>query len=578
MATFTHRTLPNPAVAVAVLVGLILAVVLGVYAGIEDMKVIGGFAGIVVTLVVVLTMRTSIWLLIPAFWGLTGRISILPLPFNVRDLSVMLAGGMCLIFYALKVLRQKPIYDWRDLVLGANLGYLMISYFRNPVGLAFMRSENVGGRPYFNIAIGVVAFLVLHRVAVGPERVRLLPWLNFGPHRRASGGTPKPDLIPLLLLGASAVVSLLGVLTQFVPALVPVIAPFYSGISLGTYMAEEYGKGASLGPIGSERIDSLGILGLASMTYAAARWNPSTLLNPMSGHRFLVFLFSIGCTLLSGFRSMTLQIMGFFIIAAFLHGGWGNVIRNGILGFAAMLVLGAAQGTFFELPMTMQRALSWLPGNWSENARRQAVGSNEWRMDMWRVALTTDRYIKNKVWGDGFGFSMANFKIMLDKDFGGGGFLGPDSDKENFMIQGSFHSGPVSAIRFVGVVGLAFHLTLLGTVAFYAFRLCKESRDTPYAFAGRFFAIGALYEPFHFVVVAGSYDSNVPQIIFYLGVLKMFDLSVRKYRASLRTPAPPPVPVARQRGRLRLQGPRPLAPLAAHPSAAQKFRSGTPPV
>ena len=79
-------------------------------------------------------------------------------------------------------------------------------------------------------------------------------------------------------------------------------------------------------------------------------------------------------------------------------------------------------------------------------------------------------------------------------------------------------------------------------------RLIRESSFCPEnvpgnstcAFAGRFFAIGAIYEPFHYIVVAGAYDSSVPGAIFGLGILKMFDLSLTRYQQEQSAPTVEP--------------------------------------
>ena len=96
----------------------------------------------------------------------------------------------------------------------------------------------------------------------------------------------------------------------------------------------------------------------------------------------------------------------------------------------------------------MQRTLSFLPGHWDSRAVKDATGSTEWRLEMWRDIPKGTQYISDKIMGDGFGFSRAELSAMERQKFATGGM-----QQEDFMIIGAFHNGPLSAIRFVGVVG-----------------------------------------------------------------------------------------------------------------------------
>jgi hypothetical protein len=112
---------------------------------------------------------------------------------------------------------------------------------------------------------------------------------------------------------------------------------------------------------------------------------------------------------------------------------------------------------------------------------------------------------------------------------GGGSRLG-GSDRENFMITGSFHSGPLSSIKYIGIVGLCLYYPLMCYMAVLAWRLCIRARGTKAFGLALFVGIPVIYEPFNFVFVFGGLDSNYTQLLFWAGLINM----TQRYVASLK--------------------------------------------
>ena len=73
----------------------------------------------------------------------------------------------------------------------------------------------------------------------------------------------------------------------------------------------------------------------------------------------------------------------------------------------------AAINLLAPLPPNVQRALTFLPGTWEQRYKDDAEGSTEWRVEVWKVALFTERWIKNKWLGDGLGFSAAELATQI---------------------------------------------------------------------------------------------------------------------------------------------------------------------
>ena len=98
------------------------------------------------------------------------------------------------------------------------------------------------------------------------------------------------------------------------------------------------------------------------------------------------------------------------------------------------------------------------------------------------------------------------------------------------MITGSFHSGPLSTIKYIGIVGLCLYYPLMCYMAVLAWRLCVRARGTKAFSLALFVGIPVIYEPFNFVFVFGGLDSNYTQLLFWAGLLNM----TQRYVASLK--------------------------------------------
>ncbi|MBV9674425.1 MAG: O-antigen ligase family protein [Verrucomicrobia bacterium] len=499
------------AAAIAVSIGI------GILVGSEEALLLAGIFGFMLALAINLTLRERIWILIPAFWYVTGRIGALPLPFSVRDLAILLAAGMFVLLFAIRAIRGNTKTEFLDVMVFVNFAYLMTVFFRNPAGLNSLGSSTVGGRPYFDAAIGLVAFVVLTRVHLTPRLAKILP---------------------LLVAIPPITTSLLGALTHFVPSSAPFVSRLYSDIDVSEYLLQQAGMDTS----GPSRVTSLlsgarvGLLSLLSY------FEPLSLLLPIHWFRFgCFFAVCIGIAL-SGFRNAILFLAFAFVVATWLRRGLGKAILVSIVGVILAFGLVTIHNFGFSLPVPAQRALSFLPGDWDADAKADAEDSADWRFYMWDMVLHTDTYIHNKLLGDGFGFSSYELQIMENAQLGETGFV-DGSRQESFLIQGAFHSGPLSAVRYVGAVGLSLYLLLLVTSACYAWKLIRRCSNSDFFPVALMVGIPVIYEPIQYVLVFGQFDSGFPNTLFLCGMLKLISKSfasndIRKPIAGLHTPSP----------------------------------------
>jgi hypothetical protein len=92
---------------------------------------------------------------------------------------------------------------------------------------------------------------------------------------------------------------------------------------------------------------------------------------------------------------------------------------------------------------------------------------------------------------------------------------------EALVLRGSYHSGFLTAIRNVGIVGLILYYVLLIGGAWHAVRCVRFCRDTVLFPVALFAAFKLVWDPFHYAFIFGSYPDNLPETIFYVGIVRL---------------------------------------------------------
>ena len=402
------------------------------------------------------------------------------------------------LFSATRALPWKRKFSTLDYLVYINLAYLATVYVRNPAGFWAMQTSVVGGRPYFEIALAFGAFIILSRVQITDFIAKIFP-LFF--------------VIPAWCVG---LLDLVARLSQ--QAAVP-LAMIYSGVGAGGLA----GALQQEARVGETRMTGMQFAGVSSVLALCAKYNPLTLISPLHPLRAVFFALAIGAIFLSGFRSVILFAMVAFLLSSILRGSVKDLWIAGAGLLIALVALISVQGSFIQLPLTVQRTLTWLPGDWDQQAVVDAEGSTRWRVEMWGWAWNDDRILRDRTWGQGFGLSLDDMSLIaasLMAGEGGGSRLG-GSDRENFMLTGSFHSGPLSTIKYIGVVGLVLYYPMMCYMAILAWRLCKRARGTRAFTLSLFVGIPIIYEPLNFIFVFGGLDSNYSQLLFWAGLLNL---------------------------------------------------------
>jgi hypothetical protein len=256
-----------------------------------------------------------------------------------------------------------------------------------------------------------------------------------------------------------------------------------------------------------------------------AYYAPVTFISPLHPLRVLGFLITFILVGLSGYRSFLLTMAGYITVGTWLHGRVRDFIPLLTLMGLGLFALAAAVQTGAPVPITIQRALSVLPLGWDTLAIQDAEGTTTWRVDMWREAWNDPNYFKDKIFGDGFGYTQQEMILFADQMMGQGGLAGA-STYELFMIRGSLHNGSLSSLRYGGFVGLVLLSCLMVGTAIYAVKVVKASAGTVYSPLAFFAAIPLVYEPFSFFLIFGAYDQHMAQYFLGVGMLNLINRSL----------------------------------------------------
>ena len=481
---------------------LLFAIVVGRNVAENNFSRLGMYVGIAALAIGALGLKQNAWLLIPICSGLGGTIGGGRLPASIAEMSVAFCFGLFVLFKALKVIPKFPRLTWCDKLLICNLLYLATVFARNPVGVDFMRSNLIGGRPYFAILLACCGFWVLQHVTIKPKLAKLLP---------------------ALMCFGSVVNAVSGLVGYFAPNLGFRLATLYSGFMPG-------GEANPLDMPNDNRVErhqylaGFGVeVGRAVISYA----NIFKIIFFQNIFFSVCFFASLVAILFSGFRSNLIGWLFAIALASYIRGGVRHIIPLIAAGLAGVVMIVVVQTAGLQVPLAAQRALSFIPISWDSRASVDAKGSVDWRVDMWRLALTSDRYIKNKVLGDGFGFDPAELRAQttlaafrMDTSHG---------LQDYYMITGDYHSGPVSAVRFVGYIGLFLVTALLIANARYAWKIINMAKNTAYFPAALFFGTAAIYQPICFWLIFGAYQNDLIQAMFHVGILNLLSRSILKY-------------------------------------------------
>jgi len=468
-----------------VLGGVILAVAAGYWIGNSDWTPLNRLSTVVVVCMVAFGLQERGWILIPSLWFVTGSIAVLPVPFAYRDLGILLAAAAYVAHRCM--VKTQPV-KWGhplDYLVALNVMWALVTWLRHPVGLLIFQSEMVGARIYFNIVLATIAAWILVQQPRSSAQVRRLPYY--------------------LLIG-SLVPGVLSLIIFALPSAEPLLVMLHrEQLDIREIYQQEVVRFRSLAPFG-----------VVLMLILLSRHRLGDLCNPLRG-RFWLFLFSLLCQLISGYRIAAGRIIGDVAMAAWFKGGLRQLLG---ITLVLSLVLGAVvagQGRLYSLPLPVQRALSFLPGKWSPVAVADVGedvfgGGREGRFRWWKDVVKYN-LIEDWWFGDGIGVRLSEMGIVSE--------IGRYNFTHIAEFYGMWHNGPITTIRSVGLVGLGLLLTLMGVTCRSAWQCLKKARGTPFEWLAIYLLIESVWHPLCFVVLFGDYGTDMPELIFRAALVRL---------------------------------------------------------
>lgn len=486
---------------IVLLLGLLGAVVVG------DSVASGNYAyvGVAILFLVVvplgLKLGTNLWILIVLTTTAEGRLGFIPLPLALNEVCAIAAALLLAIHVVLRKMNLKIPLRLADRLVLLNIAWLVVTFIKNPVGFYFLGSDTVGASKYLSIGSAFIGYFVLSRCRI-PSK-----WAYY---------------LPIWVAVSMATPAALQTIATVYPEVGEIIARVYSVQVKSTVQAL-----STQGALGSEeRLFGLERAALPLFLAMCAYYPPVTFVNPLYPLRILGFVTSFALVGLSGFRSFLLSMFGFMAISTWLRGRLQHFIPLATAGALGLIALVGAVQSGVPVPLTIQRALSVLPLGWDAEAVKDAEGTSTWRLDMWRDAWNDPNYFKDKIFGDGFGFTQQELMLFANEMTGMQGLIGVSNTYEMFIIRGSLHNGPLSSIRYAGFVGLILLTALMVCTAIYGVKVVKASAGTVYSPIAFFTCLPLCYEVFSFFVIYGAYEESTFKFFLGMGMLNLINRSL----------------------------------------------------
>ena len=471
---------------------MIAALYLGVSAATAQFEAIAWVVG-GVTISVCLLMGRNIWLLIPFFAAFNLQLRLPGQPSLLLMAQLLVIGFSFMLILARKVRLRIQFTELEFWVLMITILLLQV-YARNPSGLLIMQTDSVGGKAYFLFVISLICCIYMCFLSVESNDLK--------------------KIFPLVVLGSIANLSI-GVLGKLFP-----IIGYYTG---STYAIGEENTGVTVDRGSATRFASLSTFGQNLSLWVSSFKNPlKALFHPVW---LILILISMVATLYGGYRSGMASVLLTYIVGTWYRAGLISIIIGALLGALAIAVL-AVVNSFAPLPPNVQRVLTFLPGTWEQRYIDDAQASTDWRTEIWEEVLFTDRWIENKWFGDGLGFSRAQlaYQLSLTKQQtnirGSSGF---DLHRESILASGDYHSGPVSTIRVVGYVGLVILILFQIRLGVHAHRQIVRCRGTEWYPLALLIGIPIIWSPIFFHFVFGEFRSETISLLMGVAMIRILE-------------------------------------------------------
>ena len=441
-----HRTRIVQIVAGLALFGLMVYSVQGLMAG--SRGVAAGLASVLVGTGVVLALDKYYWLLailIPA-----AGMKLPGIPFTPSELGAVI---LVVVFFFRAAFHWDVYRFTATSLLWIALPYFlwtMFVFLLNPVGLHLFGSSMIGGRHYFDLVLGFLALFVLSRIELSETGLK---WAFYG----------------------------------YVACSLVHIGIIYHSYWVGLELEPELvGTRYYLIPLGSILMLMLARFDLTRVF--SVPW------------LFFVCLVLFGGAIISGKRTTVGSVLLLPFVLMFLRRReYLLTLFLAISGSIVLSIVVAGQGWFYELPRSVQRGLSFLPGRWDR--RYEAKGFNDdFRNELQRRAR---EIIQENPWVGRCGFAMDVREIAWVALYSGA----RDTMYGGHELAGNWHNKFYGMWADFGVIAPFAWYGFVIAVVIWGFRRRNSYLDDSYA--STFYRYW-LYSMILDLVLAYGHSANTP--------------------------------------------------------------------
>lgn len=409
------------------------------------------FLALGVLLWVIFQLRDRCWLLIPFSMPIVGTFNFLPLNFSMQETAVILVLGYFLFQIAMGrniPIRFGGLFAWVPL-LGVLAVFLYHWIASGDIGIRLLGGTGWGGRKYFSTLLAILSMPLIASLSVASRK-------DF-------------QLVPLLYFLGAFIDLVPDTLTTLVPQLAPYIFKIYSSVNINEFRKEVAGNFMAIE--GITRFGSFAKLGSALALVVLCYFPFSTWLQPARLWVLPLLGLSFFASAFSGFRSAVFNL-AVVCLAGLFATARSKVLVLAPVAFLAVALVLVTQGTVFHYPKSLQRSLSFLPGQWDVVAEKEAEGSSKWRQRI-RELFFAEYFHKAPWLGTGYKMDPLLAKEETDIYFFRLAQSRPDpyKDVRNFIEGKQPHEGDISALLVSGIVGTTFFILFCLTLIFYSLRV-----------------------------------------------------------------------------------------------------------
>ena len=503
---------------IIVIVAMFAALYLGISAATAQLETVAWVLG-GISITTCFLLGKHIWLLIPFLTAVSITLRIPSNPSSLLVAQIIVLGFSLLLVATRKVTLSLKFTELELWMCG--LAVVVAQVFgRNPAGVWIFQSDIIGGKAYFIMAITFVSAMYL---------------CSFIPEEK-----DLKRILPLMIFG-SIINLTFAILGKFVP-----IVGYYTGAN---YSNAETNVGEAIDTGRATRLLEVSIFGQKLALWISSFKNP--LRAALDPKWLFLILLSVAFSLIGGFLSGFAVVILTYVVGTWYRGGFGAVLAGAFVGCGAVALL-AVINLLLPLPPNVQRSLTFLPGTWEERYKDDAESSTDWRFEIWKEVLFTDRWIHNKAIGDGLGFTKQQLDYQMSltgNQVFRKGVSGWDVQRESIMASGDYHSGPVSTIRVVGYVGLAFLILFQFRLAVHAHRQIMRCKGTGWYPLALLIGIPMIWQPINFLFIFGDFRTEAVTLLMGAAMIRILErglpLPVYESSRSLQHAMLPASPLAR---------------------------------